>query len=188
VICYLGYPVVLIFEEIKRGLQEIHSIAEIAAVIAVFGSLVFVGIQLRRGNVATLASNGQAAVNKWNQLSLVLATDERLNGVQMKTLHPDLDKFIEWDSDQNRLMYFMTAGKKVIEGHFLQWQAGNLTDDMWHGFSASLVEMFTYNTCWNDYREMQQHLHTDSFGKLVNDSIQAAELHRRELIKAFTET
>ena len=167
-------------------LQEIHSIAEIVAAFAVVGSLLFVGMQLRQGNVATLASNGQAAVNNWIQLRLLLATDAGLSDTLFKTLHPDLTEILDLEGDQIRLMYYMTAGMKAIESNFLEWQAGNLTDEIWAGFRAAIFDMFTYHTCWSDYWEQNQQLHSGSFRDLINGSIKTAELNRKEMIKSFS--
>jgi hypothetical protein len=166
-------------------LQDIYFVAEIGAAIAVVGSLIFVGIQLRQGNEATLASNAQAALNSWNQMSLLLATDDRLLTIQQKGTHPDFDGHVP-DEDEVRYNYYKVAGMKAIESNFLQWQDGNLSDDMWQSFGVGLVDLFAYSTDWHRYWEQNQQYHPASFRELIDASIQAAELRRSQLVEAFS--
>ena len=166
-------------------LQNIYFVAEIAAAIAVFGSLVFVGMQLRQGNAATLASNAQASVNNWNQMSLLLATDERLIKFQEKGIHPDIRGLVTWDEDQSRYGYYMSAGMKAIESNFLQWKAGNLSDDTWQSFRVATVDIFVLYTHWHDYWALNQHFHPLAFRKMVDGAIKEAEIIRAQRTQEF---
>ncbi len=168
------------------GIQELQAIAEIVAAAAVVASLIFVGYQLRQSNTAIRSSNGQAAVNNWNQLSLMLATDEHLNRGMMASTYPEIEQAIPFDSDKSMLIYFTTASMKTIEETFSQWQSGNLADSTWRGFNEALIMMFTYNSVWTEYWEMNQNIHSKQFKKLVESVIEDSLVRRRELTETLS--
>ena len=84
-------------------LQEIYFMAEIAAAIAVIGSLIFVGIQLRQSTAATVVGNAQSVVQVRTSLAMALATNSELAALHQDGLHPDVRASLNPTPGQNMI-------------------------------------------------------------------------------------
>ena len=120
-------------------LDRVHKISEIIASFAIVGSLIFVGIQVSQNTDATKISNAQAALSSWNEVSLASATNDGITQGLFDGMHPELKQYLVIDETQFRTFSWFDAGFKAVEVNYLQWLEGNLSDDLWHGYRASII-------------------------------------------------
>jgi hypothetical protein len=164
------------------ALQDFYFIAEIIAAFAVVGSLIFVGVQLQQGNTATRAATSQAALVSWTNVGLTLANSPDLVGAMKQKHRTGLAGWAAPDDVDIRLIYYMDAGLKIVEGNYLHWLDGNLSDDLWHGFHHALIDMFATNDGWADLWSASAHTHSVPFQKLIAEVRETAEIRFNELM------
>jgi hypothetical protein len=139
----------------KMTLEDFYLIAEIGAAFAVVGSLLFVGIQLRQNTYAMQISNAQAGITSWNAQALVVVENEDFAQAMSDDTFPEL-MATQSDVVGLRLMFWSQAALRTVETLYLQWRAGNLSDELWMGYRAGITRSFTflrtYNDTWALYR------------------------------------
>ena len=123
-------------------LQEIYFIAEIAAAVAVVGSLIFVGIQLRQSTAAAITGNAQSMVQVRTDLALAMATNPELAALHQEGLHPGMRELIAPKPGQNMINLWTLATLRSTEAWFMQWRDGQLSDELWSGNRESLKSYF----------------------------------------------
>lgn len=114
-------------------LSELASIAEILGVIAIFSSLVFVGIQLNRGNRETRAATIQAALISENQFN---ATIVEHAGTWDKALKGET--LLEGE-ETRRAIALLQMLMADSENRFFQFKAGHLDPKLWSSRQGNLV-------------------------------------------------
>ena len=67
-------------------LEEIYYISQIVAVIGIFGSLVFVGVQIRQNTRATRAASHNAVSNSLNEINRMFAENADLTKIWLSGL------------------------------------------------------------------------------------------------------
>ena len=167
------------------ALQEIYFIAEIIAAIAVVGSLIFVGIQLQQGTAATRAATSQAALVSYTDISMALVDNPDLVTALWQKQRFQSSEWVEAGDVTIRLNYYMNAGLKIIEGNYLQWLDGNLSDEMWHGFRHALIEMFASNAAWAEHWSSTEQSFSAPFQTLIEEIRLQAEERYNERISAL---
>ena len=76
-------------------LEDIYYISQIIAVVAIFGSLIFVGIQIRQNTRATRAASHNAVSNALNEINRMFAENADLTRIWLagnadrRTLNPE---------------------------------------------------------------------------------------------------
>ena len=146
-------------------LDRFHKISEIVAAFAIVGSLIFVGIQVNQNTDAIRVSFIQSAMESWNTHAMAMATDEDLSEAFFNSVHPELiDKFdLTFNTTDGRLGMWISATFRTIETLFLEWQAGNLPDDVWHGYRAGMVRSFAFNRAFSDEWQANRDQFTPAF-------------------------
>lgn len=136
-------------------LDRIHQISEIIASVAIAASLVFVGIQLRQNTNAVQVSNSQAAMNSWNDLSLAIVNNDGLLQDHLNSQPPESQDGSS-DASTLRHQFFLRSVLRTVEVLYIQWQEGNLSDELWSGYRRSMIGSFMFNTeysvVWSDFR------------------------------------
>jgi hypothetical protein len=161
-------------------LQEIYFIAEIAAAIAVIGSLIFVGVQLRQSTAATVVGNSQAMVQVRTTLAMALATNSELAALQQQGLHPDVREAIGPKPGQNQIGVWIMATFRSTEVWFLQWRDGQLSDELWQGNRAALKGFFRSHQSVSDYWATSRDVFAPGFQREV-DEMQREAIEERNL-------
>jgi hypothetical protein len=163
------------------SLQEIYFVAEITAAVAVVASLIFVGVQQRQSTSATQSSNAQAALTGWSEMGLTLANSPDLLNALERGSRLELPSALEDDNAIVQVQYYLAASLKFMEGNFLQWLDGNLSDNLWHGFHQTLINMFATNTSWAGHWSFMSNTYSVPFQQLIVEVIDAAEIRFSEL-------
>lgn len=114
-------------------LSELASIAEILGVIAIFSSLIFVGIQLNRSNREARAATIQATLSSENQLNATIlqyaSTWDKL--IKGETLSEG--------EEARRAIVLMQMIMADSENRFYQFKAGLLDPKLWGSRQINLV-------------------------------------------------
>jgi len=151
------------------SLEYFYFIAEIIAAFAMIASLLFVGIQVRQNTAATQVSNSQASLHAWTDLTTSLSNDEGLSQIYVDSFYPDASKL---DRDGLRIATWATAFLKTGEWNYLQWLEGNLSDDLWHGYSSALTYHWNLSPNFKEtWSRTSQNFYSDQFQSFVNKEI-----------------
>ena len=81
------------------------------------------------------------------------------------------------------MFFWAITSLKVIEGNYLQWRDGNLSDELWHGFRTGLVGNFAMNRIFTKIWEIGAADYSAPFQKLVEDIRSEAETLQAEFLK-----
>ena len=158
--------------------QLLGNFGEFFGAIAVVATLIFVGIQVRQSAAASRLSGTQAAMHSWISVTLSLVANEPLRRAQYNGIYPGLTKLADDDDDMAITGFFLQAGIKAVESNYLQWQGGNLSDELWHGYQATLREAFVINKYWNVYWERSRLNYSPDFRRFA-DEIREEAAHER---------
>ena len=119
----------------RLGLAELASIAEVIAAIGVVIGLIFVGYQIRDGNLETRAATVQASQDA--EMFLVARFLESPEIWDKVMLGHELEAGLE---ARKGLLLFNLAMIEA-ENRFHQLQSGFLDEESWNGRNASLAEV-----------------------------------------------
>ena len=164
-------------------LDRFHKIAEIVASFAIVGSLIFVGIQVSQNTDATRISNSHAALDSWNEINLAMAADKELTQSQLDGFYPELREYGQSDVGSARMFFWLTAGIKAVEHNYLQWLDGNLSDELWHGYRASMVAMVTFGKSVNDFWSDRKQDYSEPFQVLMDKLVVEGTERRTQMIE-----
>lgn len=114
-------------------LQEYALIADIISGLAVFTSLIFVGIQIKRNTQATQASTFQAIADLDINLLLTFGSSKELAHL-ISTYRDNPDSLTE--EEHNHAFYLFGAEVRHIENLFLQYENKMLSEKHWHSRKA----------------------------------------------------
>lgn len=118
-------------------LEELYYISQIVAVVAIFASLIFVGIQLRQNTRAVHVSTAQAHFTMWHSLVTPLTENADMAKIWWQGLS-DFDGLIE----QDRMRFIVYAGNvfRFYESSRIQWRRGQLDSELWHAVEVNIRE------------------------------------------------
>ena len=161
--------------------QLLGNFGEFFGAIAVVATLIFVGVQVRQSTAASRLSGTQAAMHSWIAVSLAVVNSEPLRRAHQTGIYPELRDwgFAVNDEDFEVMVAFLNAGLKAVESNYLQWRDGNLSDDLWHGYRATLTLSFSANRYFNQYWENARLMFSPDF-RIVVDEIRTIAESRRE--------
>ena len=162
-------------------LDRIHKISEIVGAVALVASLIFVGIQISQNTEATRISNSQNALNSWNDITLAMTTDDALQRRQYDGTYPELREKFAYDPALARMQSWLFAGVKAVESNYLQWLQGNLSDDLWHGYRSTFIELMTVSQDLAIYWENNGYTHSAPFRDLVAE-LEPEAAKRRQML------
>ncbi len=153
-------------------LEDFYFISQIAAAIGIIGSLIFVGLQVRRdaeqtqlNTRALKAASAFEAAHSWGTFNEALLTwpDEHF-GLVIATHDPDKS----WDDFSPEMRARMTAFYRAIfqklEGQFYMHEYGSLDDDIIKGrmeWAASVIKSPFYQTLWE--QEKGEKIYSERF-------------------------
>lgn len=117
------------------GLTEWALIAEIIGGIAVVGSLLFVGVEVRKNSAASRANAFQALSESVTQVTETVAISEQLTRL-VRLGHADPRALRE--DERIRFLSILMVYWRRFEAAFIQHQLGIISSAEWKGFSAAL--------------------------------------------------
>ncbi len=158
--------------------QLLGNFGEFFGAVAVVATLIFVGIQVRQSTAASRLSGSQAAMHSWITVSLATVNSEPLRRAHYTGLYPELKAAVSDDDDYAIMTAFLNAGIKAVESNYLQWRAGNLSDELWHGYRATLTMSFTLNRYFNQFWDFSRLNYSPEFRAVVDEIRQEATARR----------
>ena len=122
-------------------LQDIYFVAEIVGVIAIVGSLLFVGVQMRQNTNALKASVANDMVATWQSVMEPFCTDpgfiEAINFFRndKEGAEPTEEQF-------TRVFGFYSPSFKNCEFAYYRYLAGELDEGLWLGIRNGALDAF----------------------------------------------
>ena len=119
------------------SLSDLAAIGSFVSGVAVLGSLIFVGFQLRQNTQAVRAGASQAHSYNWQQITMTVVESGdfariwRLGGENIECL-----------TDDERVRFYALAGAilRFFEGARLQWRHGQLDKEHWHNVEKTAID------------------------------------------------
>ena len=120
-------------------LEALYYISQIVAVLAILGSLIFVGVQIRQNTKQAKAAAAQAVYENYANWYMWAGEDLTRAEIGMRGFK-DIDSL----SDEENAIFMATfmAQFAYIQSAFYLWQDGSLKDDIWHSMEATLTTVF----------------------------------------------
>ena len=104
-------------------LEAVYYISQILAVAAIFGSLVFVGLQIRQNTRAVKATSHHAVTDSFNAINNLILSDPKVARIMRLTLEGSQ----EMDADERMSAdYMMLAYQRIFETLYYQYKNGKL--------------------------------------------------------------
>ena len=141
------------------SLEQASFLAQIISAIAVFASLVFVGLQVNQATKAVRASSSQAHSAMYHAITTSLVDDGAFAMIWRKGLG-DLNTLT--DDEQVRFFAFCSASFRFFEASRLQWLRGQLDDEHWHTIEQHAVSLAAWPGI-HDFWKIRCHWHCEAF-------------------------
>ena len=119
-------------------LETVYFLSQIAAALCVVGSLIFVGLQVRENSKAVRSATAQAVHDNYGSWYVALAGNEPGLSASTKGF-TDLSALSPTEKAQFVCIYmaFMSHSQNA----FHQWRAGHLSDGLWRGWEALMMNL-----------------------------------------------
>jgi hypothetical protein len=140
-------------------LQDLGSAGEFAGAVAVFISLIYLAIQIRRNTRALMASTEHSVSHTWNELNVRFGTDSDAAGLLLR----GWENYSELDLEER--FRFTLLMRSIMQVHFDTWrqvQYGHIPAEIWQlNFSSLAIPLSrpAARTWW----ETNRHLYLPSF-------------------------
>jgi hypothetical protein len=146
-------------------LEDIYLVTQIIAAIAVIGSLLYVGTQLKQNTTALQAGARTAALD--GDLSLIALTVENPKLIALLS-KPNMD-----DNEMTQLYMYLLSVLRLRERDWLQYRAGVLDERTWKTYEGSIIGTFCYTNSrkWWNYVAKSEFFDTE-FKKRVSDLLE----------------
>lgn len=159
-------------KEFGISLENFALLSQVAGAIAVFASLIFVGLQIREQANATSAQTEQAIASNWLALAEVFGVNaEALTaGLASKSgTFADLN-----DADRMRFSAAMFALFKHYENIYLQFEKGRIREAQWEPWSNHL-QMYFHQPGVQLWWGSRQSAFSRTFREFLDNSIPPTE-------------
>lgn len=142
------------------SLEQASFLAQILSAVAVFASLIFVGVQLRLANKAARASASQAHSAMYHALITSLINDEGGFATVWRKALADLDNLTE--EELVRFFAFASAMFRFFEASRVQWLRGQLDDEHWHTIQEQAISL-SVQPGMRSFWDVRRHWHCQAF-------------------------
>jgi hypothetical protein len=141
------------FLGLAMTLSDLASIGSLISGLAVLGSLIFVGFQLKQNTQAVRAGASQAHSQNWQQITTPIIE----SGDFARVWRLGLDD-IEGLTDDERVRFFAFAGGtlRFFEGARVQWRHGQLDKEHWHNVERTAID-FAATSGFKSYWAARHH-------------------------------
>lgn len=122
------------------SLEAIYYISQIIAVLAILGSLIFVGVQIRQNTKQAKAAAAQSVYENYAGWYMYAGEDVERAKVWVKGF-----KGLDSLSDEENAVFMATfmAQFAYVQSAFYLWQDGSLKDEIWRTMEATLTTVLT---------------------------------------------
>ena len=149
-------------------------IIEILGLVALIGSLVFVGIEIRQNSLAVRGATHQSISEQVTKLYMHIATNERLSKLVSQMLPDDTSDDISNHNlrnklnaaDQLSLDFTVLTGLRRIENIYLQESDGILSDKAFERIGLEFYQTPFSRETWEKYKTGFDKNFIDFFEKL----------------------
>lgn len=121
-------------------LADAAALAQIAGVLLVLGSLVFVGVQIRQQTLATKAQTEQAIAANWTELGALITENAEPFTKGLLSSDPTFSALD--DADRMRFLTVTFGLFKHYENMFLQFRKGRVEEADWTPWSNHIQMYF----------------------------------------------
>lgn len=121
------------------SLEQASFLAQILSAIAVFASLIFVGVQLRHANKTARATSSQAHSAMYHALITSLINNDLEFATIWRKALADLDTLSE--DELVRFFAFASAMFRFFEASRVQWLRDQLDDEHWHTIEQQAISL-----------------------------------------------
>ena len=140
-------------------LEQASLIAQIVSALAVIGSLIFVGVQLRQATNAVRASTSQAHSTTYHAIVENIVE----NGDFARIWREGLADFDSVSADKRvRFVAQVSALFRYYESSRVQWLRGQLDQEHWFSIERQ-VESLAAQPGIQSWWQLRQHWHSDDF-------------------------
>jgi hypothetical protein len=151
------------------ALEEIYFISEIVAALAVIGSLVYVGAQLRQNTATIRIAAGQVHVDAYAKLIGQLTDSEAMMKAWAES-QADFDILDE--AGKTICLAFVGVMYRNFEGAYIQHSQGVLDDRFWQGISRSMIDQYNHAAV-RAFWPIRRHWYSDDFGVWIDENVVA---------------
>lgn len=116
-------------------LETIYFISQIAAVVGIFASLIFVGLQIRQNTKAIRASSHHAITDSFNAINNLVISDPKVARLMRLTVEGSQDLT---EDERMAADYMLLAYEHVFETLYYQYKNGTMDKKL---FDAELRTM-----------------------------------------------
>lgn len=122
------------------SLETIYYLSQIVAVLAILGSLIFVGVQIRQHTKQARAAAAQSVYENYASWYMFSGESMERARIGVKALK-DLDSL----SDEENVIFMgtMMAQFAYLQSAFYLWQDGSLKDEVWRSMEATVTTVLT---------------------------------------------
>jgi hypothetical protein len=122
-------------------LQDIYFVAEIVGVVAIIGSLLFVGAQMRQNTNALRASVENDMLTNWQANLQPMVSNQEFVDAMARFNEPNASAELSRDAE-TRLSAFWLSSMKNVEFSYYRHLAGEMDDALWIGIKNAALDPF----------------------------------------------
>ena len=145
-------------------------IIEILGLVAIIGSLIFVGIEIRQNSLAVRGATHQSISEQVTKLYMHVATNERLSKLVSQMLDSDTSNHNFRNqlnaADELSLDFIVLTGLRRIENIYLQESDGILSDKAFERIGLEFYQTTFSRETWEKYKTGFDKNFIDFFEKL----------------------
>ena len=144
--------------------DAIGAIGEIAGAVAVFGSLVYLAIQIKGQNIESQATVTNSLSEQWLEFMKGVSGDEKLANIWREGLSnfSDLN-----DSDKTRFAAMLGQFMQIGESFHKQYAMNKLDPGIWIGFDARMSDLIS-NQGVHQYWAVRCHWYSAIFREYID--------------------
>lgn len=147
-------------------LEVTYYVAEILGVIAIIGSLLFVGRQLHQNNALLKLGAAQTMLESWLGRSDLIISDERFADIVLRSMS---DPESLSDVEFYQIDVYSSAVMKVAEVTYLQWIEGNIHEGLWQGFRENVKSGLTVSEPRRKSWALRSHQFSAGFKDVIGE-------------------
>lgn len=152
------------------SLEQASLVAEIISAIAIIGSLIFVGVQLRQATRAMRNSSSQAHSAVYSSVIAPIIENGEFAAIWRRGL---ADPTTLSDDEWVRVVACTSAQFRFFESSRVQWLKGQLDEEHWQNIEAQ-VRSFVTQPGIQAWWKVRRHWHSEAFREWI-ESLPADE-------------
>jgi hypothetical protein len=141
------------------SLEQASLLAQIISAIAVFASLIFVGVQLQQNTKAVRAASSQAHSATYLGLTTPIVSDTEFSRIWREGM-ASIDSLS--GSEVVRFFAFASGLFRFFESSRVQWLRGQLDNEHWHTIEQQAIS-FSVQPGIKSFWRMRRHWHCQEF-------------------------